>query len=216
MPSLTTTLRRSVLFGRRLAATLKTRVAGNAAEGRGLEVSSTEFRATIDSTLAGLPADALAAHALLRIPADQAPWFETGIDLQAGDEVTWVANGYVHLSKLLDIYVEPHFQLWARVGDGDVFRGVRATHTFKATESGRLELASYFPGEWSSSDGSFSMPASAWAGMQGGMDVAVFKWAGDAEPRIRALADAGHDWANAEIARVEDATPAPPGWNYRR
>src|SRR5262245_33947377 len=40
------------------------------------------------------------AH-FIEVPVDRAPWFDTGIDLDEGEWISWFANGEVVLSRLL-------------------------------------------------------------------------------------------------------------------
>src|SRR5512135_1909922 len=84
------------------------------------------WRATLDHWLQQLPAGTLRAHQYVELPATRSPWTDTGLVLQPGDAVTWLAAGRVYLSRPLDIWVDPSFQLWGRVGEqGTVFRGTR-------------------------------------------------------------------------------------------
>jgi hypothetical protein len=164
--------------------------------------------------LAGLR-DALAGSAetrLLRIPARGEPlWHDTGLALAPGDTVTTFATGRVSLSRLLDVWVGPHLQLWARAG-GPVFRGTRATHTFTADTAAPLELASY-PGGWADPSGT---PPADRPRVSGGLDVLVARWAPDADPLavLERLARA-HPLAAAEHARLAAGDPlVPPGWRH--
>ncbi len=177
------------------------------------------LRSTLDPWLATLPAGTLSRHAYCELPATRAPWQDTGIDVAAGDTVSWFATGRVYLSRLLDIFVEPSFQLWCRVGDdGPVFRGTRATHTFTAVQSGRLWLASYFPGEWTDRRGSLATPSDEYAKLSGGMSALVVHWSRGADARglLRAaVAHAGApDLVQAEARRLDDAVSPPPQWDY--
>jgi hypothetical protein len=214
MSTASVNFRRASLFGRRLFGTLAARAVGSLPDGRYAEIPSDAFRSAAAAAVAELPAGLLLEHALLRLPADRAPWFDTGIELDIGEDVSWMANGRVHLSKLLDIYIEPHFQLWARIGDGEVFRGLRETHTFTAASAGRLQLASYFPGEWSTPDGGFDTPAKSWSGIGGGTDVLLLRWAGAGEPGLEALAASGYAPAISELDRGRSIRPVPEDWSY--
>ena len=107
------------------------------------------FRSSLEPWVAALPPDLLAEHSFHYLPASKPPWLDSGIDLDAGDTVTLLAAGRVFVSRLLDIWVPPAFQLWCRVGDaGPVLRDTRDTHTFVAERPGRLWLGGSFPGEW--------------------------------------------------------------------
>lgn len=177
------------------------------------------FRDTLIPWLAALPTDLLADHRLHFLPARQPPWFDSGIDLAEGDAVTLLADGRVYLSRLLDLWVAPSFQLWCRIGDrGPVFRGTRSTHTFRAREPGRLWLASYFPGEWADPSGRLATPEGDYAKVSGGLSVCVLKWRRGVD-----LAAAFRRFARdtrvpglvlAEAARLDQPVPAPEHWDY--
>jgi hypothetical protein len=72
------------------------------------------FHADLQPWIASLSPQALAGHAFHYLPATSPPWFDTGMDLAAGDRITLMAEGRVFLSRLLDIWVPPSFQLWTR------------------------------------------------------------------------------------------------------
>jgi hypothetical protein len=203
------------IVARIAARALQRRLAGH--ESRAPDGAS--LRAALDPWLAALPPGTVAAHAWCELPATRPPWFDSGIDVAAGDTVTWFAAGRVYLSKLLDIFVEPSFQLWCRVGDdGPVFRGTRATHTFTAQQPGRLWLASYFPGEWTDRSGSLATPQSEYAKLSGGMTALLLRWsrAIDAEAVLRggAVQATAPDSVKAEARRLDDAVVAPAQWDY--
>jgi len=84
--------------------------------------------------VASLPREAVTGHAFHRLPADRPPWFDSGLDLEAGSRsrcsptAACTCRSARHLGR-------PAFQLWSRVGErGPVFRGTRATNTFRAPE----------------------------------------------------------------------------------
>jgi hypothetical protein len=189
----------------------------NGANSEPVDVQS--FRATLEPWLAGLSPGIVESHRFHTLPATQVPWYDSGLDLVEGDTVTWLADGRVYLSRLLDIWVGPSFQLWGRLGeDGPVFRGTRATHTFTAERSGRLWLASYFPGEWADRTGSLATPASDYANVSGAMSVLLLKWCRDAD-----VPDLFRNWARdtrvpglvlAEAHRFDEPVPTPDHWEY--
>jgi hypothetical protein len=177
------------------------------------------WRSTLERWLDQLPAGVLRDHRYVELPATRPPWTDTGLALQPGDAVTWLAAGRVHLSRPLDIWVDPSFQLWGRIGaDGTVFRGTRATHTFGAHEPGTLHLASYFPGEWRTPRGELGHGADDYAKVSGRIGVLLLAWshAVNAAQEIGALAKQ----ANApspvvdEAARLASLGPGPEGWDH--
>ena len=209
------TVRQAVTLLRRGMSTLFARARGTVAPGRSEPLSSERFRAVFEAAMAGLPQAALADHQLLHLPANRPPWLDTGMVLSPGDAVSWFANGRVVLSSALDIFVEPHFQLWARVGGRDVFRSTRDTYTFVAERAGRLELASYFPGQWATRDGELETPESAYESVTGGIDVALVRWTGD--PTLGLVALAQNDatgLAGRELERQAIVSSTPPGWSH--
>lgn len=169
--------------------------------------------------LDGVPSGRSAARAFIRLPADRPPWHDTGLDLERGDTVTLLAQGRVYLSRALDIWVGPSFQLWARIGEqGPVFRGTRSTNTFTADQSGRLWLASYFPGEWADPTGRLGTDPAEYSKVSGELAVLVIRWAQgtDAAGVFRdAMAAPGTPGlVREEAERQRSRTEAPPGWSY--
>ena len=164
-----------------------------------------------------LPAGSLVDRRFVQVPADRPPWLDSGLDVRAGDVVTVLAQGRVYLSRALDIWVGPSFQLWLRIGEaGPIFRGTRATNTFQAEQDGRLWLASYFPAEWSDRRGDIGTDPAEFSKVSGGMSVLLLRWRQGADV-ARVFRDAG-DSAPAlireEAARQRDTINAPGGWNY--
>ena len=200
----------------RLAARgLRRRLAGAAS----VPASDTEFRATLEPWLATLPQDLAITRAFHWLPAQQPPWHDTGIDLAPGDCVTLLADGRVYLSRALDIWVGPSFQLWCRVGErGPVFRGTRATNTFTTREGGRLWLASYFPGEWADDSGRLGTPVDEYRKVSGGLSVLTLRWSAGADVHalfrgfVRDTRVPGLVLAEAE--RLDQPVPAPEHWDY--
>jgi hypothetical protein len=141
------------------------------------------------------------------------------MDLEAGETVTLLADGRVHLSRALDLWVGPAFQLWCRVGErGPVFRGTRATHTFTTREAGRLWLASYFPGEWADPSGRLATPPGDYAKVSGGMSVLVLRWSPgtDVAGLFRGFARDTRvpGLVLAEAERFDQPVPVPEHWDY--
>jgi hypothetical protein len=149
------------------------------------------------------------------LPATRPPWTDAGWRLDATDVVTWFATGRLYLSRALDLWVPPSFQLWGRVGAaGPVFRGTRETHTFRAKSSGPLQLASYFPGEWATPDGMLGAGASDYDKVSGGMTVLLLRWAPGVDVAGVLGACDGPDPVQAEAARLATDLQPPNGWDY--
>ena len=58
-------------------------------------------------------------------------------------------------------------------------RALGATNNFAVETPGRLYVASYFPGEWSTRQGDLATPDEAYAGVTGDLDVLILRWQGE-------------------------------------
>ncbi len=182
-------------------------------------VGEDAFHAELSRMLAKAPASTVREYRFVRVPADAPPWLDSGLDLAAGEQVTWFATGRTWLSRALDLWAGPHFQLWARIGEeGTVFRGVRDAHTFAAPRAGRLFLASYFPGEWSHPSGRLSTDPALYRKVSGRMLVLVVRWAPGVAPRdgLAALARDGDRLGVVaeELDRLAAQVLPPQGWEH--
>lgn len=179
------------------------------------EPTPAEFQAQFEALLDGV-ADQLRDHAFFRLPSDAPPWFDSGIDLDAGERITAFVAGKTRL-KGTDLWFGADFQVWFRIGPaGEAFRGTRASHSFSPERPGRLYLATYFPGEWASRDGKLAVPPEAYGQAEGELAVLVLRWRGEPLEGLRRLAEAG-DVAGlvaAEIDRLSHPVPTPDGWRY--
>ena len=209
-------LRRLGTALRRASLVARQRFAGRVPPGRHPEVSDREFRHSLGRVLDAAPPGLLAGADVLFLPGDRPPWLDTRTDVAAGESVTWLAAGRVVLSRLFDIFVEPHFQLWARIGDGEVFSGTRASHSFTADRAGRLRLASYFPGQWATHSGELATSPDVYRGVRGGISVLLLRWAVDPRAGLARLAAgaAPHPLLALEIDRLDDPVRPPPGWKH--
>ena len=178
--------------------------------------SHTEFRSRFERLLRELPKGVVREHAFVDVPSDRAPWVDTGIDLAARERITTFTVGRTHL-KGTDIWIGPDYQLWCRVGpEGEIFRGTRASHTAAVATSGRLYLASYFPGEWATSTGQLATPDEAYEQVTGGLTVLVVRWGLDPLDGLRRMAGVGDvgGLIASEIERLSHPVVPPEGWSY--
>ena len=175
-----------------------------------------EFKSRFTELLGNVAKDVIDDHRFFDVPSDQKPWFDTGLDVEAGDNLTSFAAGKTQF-KDLPITLEPNFQLWFRIGqDGEIFRGTRDSHSFTAEQSGRLYLASYFPGEWSSKTGELVTPDEVYDMVTGNIVVLLIHWQGNTLDGLKNLAE--HSAANnliaMEIDRLVSPIITPEGWDY--
>jgi hypothetical protein len=182
-----------------------------------VELTEAEFQSGFAALLGKAPANTVRSSAFFSVPANQPPWFDTGLDLKAGEQVSIFIIGQAILSRELNLSFHPDMQLWFRIGEtGKIFRGTRNSHTFAASEAGRLFLGSYFPGEWSTRTGAVAVGTEAYRGMEGGLGVEIIRWVAtplDALKRLLVLGDVGSLLAS-EIDRLENGVQPPQGWEY--
>ncbi|MEN8722368.1 MAG: DUF3047 domain-containing protein [Alphaproteobacteria bacterium] len=157
------------------------------------------------------------AHTLIALPSNQPPWFDTGLEIASGDVLTILATGRTELSKMLDIWVGAGFQVWARIGEnGPIFRGTRPTNTVTADKTGRLYLATSFPGEWANKDGELGSvtPPEVYNGIKGDITVGVLNW-GDQDGLANWPAQGvAAQMKTAELDRRAAPYQPPEGWQY--
>jgi hypothetical protein len=182
-----------------------------------IDLTEAEFQTRFSALLDQAPPSTIRSHAFFSVPANQPPWFDTGLDLRAGEQVTVFAVGHSVLSRELDLWFHPDMQLWYRVGEtGNVFRGTRHSHTFAVGEAGRLFLGGYFPGEWATRTGAVAVGTDAYGVMEGGIGVLVVRWSVPPLDGLRRLAAVGDvsSLLLSEIDRLEHAVVPPAGWEY--
>jgi hypothetical protein len=153
---------------------------------------------------------------LVDVRVNRPPWTAAGIDVAAGEQVTWLAWGAVYAAKPLGIGFGPSIALIGRVGDGPVHDSARDTLTFTADRDGPVELASRFPGE-PREDGSFATDRLPYRAILGDLQAVVVRWAAGTDPRDALLAVAAGDASGlcaAEAARLSDPPQPPPGWDH--
>ena len=178
-------------------------------------LDSQEFHAAFSAALPALGGARLAHY--VEVPVDRAPWYDSGIDLEEGEWLSWFANGEVVLSRLLDIRFGADFQLWARIGDeGQVFRATRNSHSFRAERSGRLYLASLFPGAWKTPQGGLLTPPGVYKGTRGMLALWLLRWRGEPAgnlTQLRAVCDPA-GVVSGEVDRLAAGQALPPGWRH--
>lgn len=184
------------------------------------DTSTTINAAALDrcaEALATAPPGLVAEVRRLQVDSARPPWQDTGIDLAPGQALTWFTCGATRVPAVPGLSVPARFQLWARVGAGEVERGTRGHHSLSAARGGRLALGSYFPGEWTTREGGLAVPPEAYAQVEGLLEVLLIAWAPGVSPAsglaaLQGLADGG--LAALERARLAHPGAPPPDWRY--
>jgi hypothetical protein len=150
------------------------------------------------------------------IPVNRPPWTSTGLQVAAGEQVTWLAWGFVYIVKPLGIGAPPRLVLRGRIDGGALQESARDTLTFTADRTGEVELASLFPGEVQQ-DGTIATDRIPYRAMSGSLSAVVVRWAPGVDPREQLDGVASRDSSGlcaAEAARLADPLETPPGWHH--
>jgi len=175
------------------------------------------FQGGMETLLAALPENVVKGHLWMTLPAQQPPWAGSGMRLEAGDEVSYFAEGRVYASEFLDIYVNPALQLWCKVGErGEIFRGTRASHSFAADSAGEVLFGNYFPNDWTTLQGARKQDDKVYQAVSGESRILVIRWSAGARKGLELLRAAGdfQGRVGAELDRLAQGDTTPPGWYY--
>lgn len=197
---LPTTLR---FMGSRLAERLR---------GGGRSLSPNALRARVERVVAAL-GDRVLRCDFVAVPALEDPWLASGVRLEAGQQVTLLAEGRVYLSRLFDVGFGPGIGLWVRVGDGAIAKVAGSATTFAAERAGMLFFASKPPGEFADRSGSFEAEP-ARSELEGGFTVAVIQWRADAAEALSAASLLDDSLFAPALRRLREPLVPPPGWEY--
>lgn len=174
------------------------------------------FNTRMIGLLARVPETLFSETKYVYLAAHTPPWIDTGIELSPGATVTTLAQGRVYLNKFLDIYANPEYALWARVGEtGEIINGTRDTNTFTTDNGGRLYLAT-LSGEWADKSGGLATAPEEYDRAKGGISVQVFVWNEDPVQALEQLAEQGDvdGLVATELDRLRNRREKPAGWEF--
>jgi Protein of unknown function (DUF3047) len=171
------------------------------------------------SRLRDLLVETAADAELVEIRVNRPPWTHTTMQVAAGEQVTWLAWGAVHLLKALGVSARPSLVLGGRIdGGGPVHQGSRDTLTFTAARAGPVELASLSPGGGElQPDGSVATDRVPYRAFRGNLTAVVVRWPPGSDPRASLEEVSSRDTTGlcaAEAARLAAPPAPPPGWEH--
>ena len=88
--------------------------------------ANSAFRLTFEELLARAPAGTVRHHDFVRVPSNQKPWLDTGIDLAAGETVTTIGVGQTFLTGTPLVAGTFRVKFWA-LGDS----GTQVSKTYR-------------------------------------------------------------------------------------
>ena len=175
------------------------------------------FETKLSASLAAIDQNLVAEYQWLTMKATQAPWVSSGITLNPGDHVSWFVCGRAYASKLLDIWVDPRIQVWAKIGSqGTLISPTRLSHSHTAEQAGELCFGNYFPNDWADPQGTLLQDKSVYKSMSGHSRILVIRWAVPAAEGLAALKAAGdhQSYIANELERINQGSTTPEGWSY--
>ena len=90
--------------------------------------SETEFKSRFDAMLRAAPSGVIRDYSFFDLPPNRPPWFDTGLRLEAGEQVTTFARGRTSLDGT-DLWFGPDFQIWRASASADKSRAARGPGT---------------------------------------------------------------------------------------
>ena len=181
-----------------------------------LQLDGAAFEAQFKALLAQAPAGTIKDFHFIQVPSNQPPWLDTGIDFAAGDRVSTFAFGTTAL-KDTTIAFPAALQVWSRIGDdGKIFRGARASNSYRVEKGGRLYAGTSFPGEFASPTGALAVPPETYRMAEGVLNFLVVRWQTEPLDGLKRLAQSGDvkGMVAEEIDRFANQVPVPKGWEY--
>jgi hypothetical protein len=175
-----------------------------------------KYRSGMQSLLDQAPAGLIREYEWLDIPGNRPPWVASGIDLQAGDQVSCFMAGRVFASKPLDIWLSLGLQVWYKVGAGEIFRGTDNSHSFSAQENGALQFGNYFPNDWQNLQGERQQDDKVYKTSSGMSRILVIRWHKPAVECLREMVGLGDfdGHLQSEVDRIDVGDTTPKGWSY--
>lgn len=174
------------------------------------------FSSGMQSLLDKAPTGVILDYTWLNLSAKQAPWVASEMSLATDDEVSCFTEGRIYANKLLDVWIPLVLQIWSKVGEGDIFRGTRNSHSFIAQNSGPLQFGNYFPNDWADQQGTRRQNDDVYDKTDGEARILIIRWSGsalDGLQQLQALGDYDNRVTN-EIERIQGGDTTPIGWHY--
>lgn len=140
-------------------------------------------------------------------------WTDSDLDLMPGARITVLAEGWVYMSRGLDVAISPKVGLWFQIGDEPLAKIVDSGCSLTTTNGGRLRFTAKPPGEFADKAGSFEANQSR-ATLEGGYRVAVIQWSASLDESLAAAAVASPSLFSPLLDRLRKPILPPSGWHY--
>ena len=141
------------------------------------------------------------------------PWDTSLMNVEQGDQVTFILTGRWFLSRPADLWFEPGFVFHSRVGDGSIYNPSLNAGTVKADKSGPLLIARS-AGQFKNPQGELALPKDDYQNADGKIDGIAIRWRNDAQKGLKNILASGDVGGLLALAHQRLATPKPTpiGW----
>lgn len=156
----------------------------------------------------------LAAKAF-EINGGDLPWTDLGLDAARGQQLTFLLNGKMWLSRDHDLWFSPGLVFHARThGLQPMYNPMLDTGTMTVAHDGRIEVARS-AAEWTSEDGTLGTPEDIYKKADVKITGIALLWRGDAAVGVKSLLAQGDvdGLLNSELARLQRGGKLPAGWS---
>ena len=140
-------------------------------------------------------------------------WTDSMLDLQPGALVSLLAEGFVYMSRALDVAISPKVGLWFRIGDEPLEKMVGLGCSLKAHPGGRLIFTAKPPGEFADIAGRFESDQSR-DPLAGGYRIAVIQWSRPLDESLAEAEKVSPALFSSLLSRLRNPVMPPRGWHY--
>jgi hypothetical protein len=171
----------------------------------------------LDAVLGKADRSVISDYTWLSMAASDAPWIDSGLAVNTGDNISWFVCGQAYASKLLDIWIDGRLQVWAKIGEREeIISATRLSHSLTAINSGSLKFGNYFPNDWADKQGALLQDKDVYKSSTGEFLILAIRWAVPSLEGLTALANAGdyERLISGELERLAQGDITPKGWNY--
>ena len=158
----------------------------------------------------------IAAYQFFELKPQDLPWQSSGLQVEAGQAVSFFVAGHWYLVEALNLTLEPSFVLWARTTpDEPMYSPPSNTGSHQFSQAGEIRLARS-AGEWASTKGDLLIPPEMYTEAKGYLYGLMIVWKQDALTGLQALKQLSDvkQLVAEEIQRLQQAIRPPEAWSY--
>lgn len=175
---------------------------------------SSSWQEELEAVIAKAKSAELVAFKKFKISGSDLPWLDLGISAASGQQVTFLLDGRMWLSRDYDLWFDPGVVFHARTrGAAQIFNPMSNTGTMTATVAGPIEIARS-AGEWADETGRLWTPEADYKKADVEISGIALVWQKEAARGLRSLFAHGdpRNMLHVEISRLESGRKLPDGW----